>query len=74
MCVILDDMTRRYVPRYSVSIRRCSLRPQRFRWLLISLDQAHKIHAPISYDTEAEAHECGMAEVLELTGWKRTSA
>ena len=66
-------MTRRYKLTYSVSIRRCSLRPQRFRWLLISSDNAHKIHAPISYGTEAEARECGMAELLELAGGKQTS-
>ena len=63
-------MTRRYVPTYSVLIRRCSLRPQRFRWLLVSSDNAHRIHAPISYDTEAEARERGLAELSDLAGGK----
>jgi hypothetical protein len=61
-------MARRHFPQYSVLTRRCSLHPHRFRWLLISNDKAHKIHAPISYDTETEALECGMAEVLGFGG------
>jgi hypothetical protein len=68
---MLEDMPRRYMPKYSVLTRRCSLQPHRFRWLLISSDNAHKIHAPISYESEIEALECGKAEVLGLTGNQR---
>ena len=53
---------------YSVTIRRCSLRPERFRWLLISSDKAHKIHAPESFDTEQEALAAGRIEAWEMSG------
>ncbi|MCJ2094481.1 hypothetical protein MKK67_18580 [Methylobacterium sp. J-072] len=69
---MLGVMARRHFPQYSVLTRRCSLHPHRFRWLLISNDNAHKIHAPISYSTESEALECGMAEVLGSGGSRRS--
>ena len=53
-------------PTYSVVVRRCSLNEERYRWLLLSSDFAHKIHAPDSYKTEAEAQELGEIEASFL--------
>ncbi|MCJ2018971.1 hypothetical protein MKK84_16225 [Methylobacterium sp. E-065] len=60
-------MQRDQLPHYSVTIRRCSLQPERFRWLLISSDKAHKIHAPESFDTEQEALAAGQIEAWEMS-------
>lgn len=68
---MLHVIPRRHLPTYSVLTRRCSLQPRRFRWLLISSDNAHKIHAPFSYETEDEALEIGQAEATNLGGSRR---
>ena len=70
---MLGDMPRRHLSTYSVLTRRCSLQPHRFRWLLISYDNAHKIHAPVSYETEDEALEIGQTEALNLGGSRRAT-
>ena len=61
------EMQSNQLSSYSVMIRRCSLRPERFRWLLISSDRAHKIHAPESFDTEQEALAAGQIEAREMS-------
>jgi hypothetical protein len=53
-------------PTYRVVTRRCSLNEDRYRWLLLSSDCAHKIHAPDSYKTEAEAQKLGEMEASFL--------
>jgi hypothetical protein len=55
------------LPTYSVTTRQCSLQPERFRWLLISYDRAHKIHAPESFGTEQEAVAAGQIEAREMS-------
>jgi hypothetical protein len=60
-------------PTYSVTTRVCSLHPHRFRWLLLSSDNAHKIHAPESYETEAEALQIGQAEAACMN-WRGDGA
>lgn len=52
---------------YSVAIRRCSLQPEWFRWLLISSDRAHKNHPPQSFDTEQKALAAGQIEAREMS-------
>jgi hypothetical protein len=61
-----SDMLEQIKPTYRVVTRRCSLNEDRDRWLLLSSDRAHKIHAPDSYKTEAEAQRLGEIEASFL--------